>query len=111
VNNHLNIFIKCAQNIKTDPASINLAITILNAKKTESKDPAIITGINKIVQYLNWFKTIGAGGNVSYQGKEQLIPSDNEIIQIAKSELFDKEFLTSILLIMNKQQLITRINV
>lgn len=101
---------KKAQTLTPNVASMNQAISVLNSKKSQIKNAEATSGIDKIINYLSWFRTIGTGGNVNYQGKEDRLPTDNEIIQIIKTKLFDKNFITSLLLLIGKDNLIVRID-
>ena len=110
LNNLLSAFVKQSQNINTSPSSINLAINILNSKKSEIKDSQAASCVNKIINYLNWFKTIGGSGNVNYQGKQESKPTNNELLALAKTKLFDKDFISSLILILGNNNILSQLD-
>lgn len=84
--------------ITTTPASMNMTITELNGARSQMKpnESVAIGCANKIANYLQWFKTIGSGGNISMQGKDELIPTLNEMKALIKTGLFGEDFVLSL---------------
>lgn len=110
LNHLLSTFLKESQKISPSIPSINLAVTILNSKRNEIQDSAAISCINKLTNYLNWFKTIGAGGNDSYQGKQETKPTNSELFALAKTKLFDKDFISSLALIIGNHSILSQLD-
>jgi len=84
--------------IKANTADINLALADLNAAKTLTKpeESAANACIQKVISYLSFFRSIGAGGDVGAVGKEELIPSPEEMKSMIKTGLFGEAFIMSL---------------
>ena len=103
---------KFTKNVIINVASINQAITDLNAAKSlmEHTDSMAITAADKISRYLSWYRTVGIGGNVSGQGKDNLIPTIEEMKQLIRTGLFGKDFIMSLAMIMKMNNAIAVLN-
>ncbi len=103
---------KFTRNVIINVASLNQAITDLNAAKSlmNPTDSMAITATDKIIKYLSWYRTIGVGGNVSGQGKENLIPTTEEMKQLIRTGFFGKEFIMSLAMIMKLNDSIAVLN-
>lgn len=90
--------VKYNRAIKANISDINMAISDLNSAKSlvTPNQSAAIACITKLVNYLTWYRTIGIGGNVSAQGKDDLIPSVEEIKSLIKTKLFGENFIISL---------------
>lgn len=84
--------------IRPQISDINLAINELNAAKSQipTNKTIAVGAMNKCVQYLEWYRTVGISGNVSAVGKDQLIPTREEMLNIVRTGLFGPEFIISL---------------
>ena len=97
--------------IRPQISDINLAINEMNAAKSQiPADKTIAVGaINKCTQYLQWYRTVGISGNVSAVGKDQLIPSREEMLNIVRTGLFGPEFIISLASLLKLNEAIPQI--
>lgn len=98
--------------IRLQIADINLAITELNSAKTliPPEQSAAVGCINKIISYFTWLRTVGLGGNVSAVGKDELIPSREEFLNLVRTGLFGPDFIISLASILKLNEAIPQIN-
>ena len=92
-------------------ASINLTITDLNAAKTliPPNQSMAVTAISKIVAYLQWYRTVGGGGEAAAMGKDELIPNLEEMKALVKTGLFGEAFITSLASFLKLNDFITQL--
>lgn len=104
-------FEKCAQDpisstfspkynrpIKLQIADINLAVSDLNSAKTLIKpnDSMARSCLEKLISYFRWYVTIGLGGDVNAMGKDNLIPTIEEMKSLIKTGIFGESFILSL---------------
>jgi len=77
-------------------ASINTAISKLNSAvpKIDPNNTFARAAITKLVSYLMWYRTVGAGAESNMTGKTP--PSVEEFKQIIRTNLFEEDFIMSI---------------
>ena len=82
----------------TDSGSMAIALSELNsAKSLMTAEQAQAKAVcDKLIQYISWFDQIGQGSNATGLGKNELIPTAEEMKSLIRTGLFGQEFITSI---------------